>query len=869
MSLAPPLSQIDSLISPECQQAIRGEIETMKGAEIFFVGRLDSDLVIEEVESYAFGNRRTVPALLQYARPGDVILHNHPSGNLEPSSADIDISSTAGERGIGSYIINNDCTDVRIVVKAVRHQGTVSVDVEALAAMLSPGGRIAERLEGYEFRPVQLDMLRAVTAAFNENGIAAIEADTGTGKSMAYLLPAIAWSLKNQEKVVVATNTINLQEQIIEKDLPLLRQTLGLEFDAVLLKGRNNYLCKRKTDYLRHHPEFLEDKEKEEQLEGIFEWVKTTRDGSLSDLAFTPDTTIWEKVMSESDNCLRTQCPFYQSCFFYNARRRAARANVLVVNHHLLMADLAVRAETENYTQAAVLPPFHRIILDEAHHLEEVATSYFGSRFSRGGLFFLLRRLASPRTGEGLLRYLSTKIHEGVYALPQEAAHDWMMRLGQEFIESQREVIDALEEATDRTAIALDEMEGSSLDRQVEIRKRITEEMTLSPMWEKEVRPPLLALIQAARPHVERLRELASALQGSVEKETPEIMSPLLELKATIGKIERQIAQAVRFLEDSEGQCRWIEYRRRGGGRRPLIAFCVAPLDVADSLRDRVLRRYKTVIMTSATLTVEKKFDYFLGRIGADAPERLGLIGSDAMANAPAGRGPRDRLLTTLRLNSPFDYDDQVYTGVPSDLPSPKDAEFPEALSDFLLPSLRASRGRAFVLFTSYSLLNQIYDRLSPTLEAEGYPCLKQGSAGRSLLTEMFRRDLGSVLFATASFWEGVDIPGEALSCVVLTRLPFTVPGEPIIEARVEAMRAKGIDPFLNLIVPQAVIRFRQGFGRLIRRREDRGAVLICDNRVLRARFGQMFLKSLPTSNIQPAPAEDVIRKLKEFYRES
>lgn len=867
MSMAPTASPIDTLISPECQESIRREIESVRGAEIFFVGRLDADLRIEEAEPYAFGNRRTVPALLQYARPGDIILHNHPSGNLEPSSADIDISSAAGERGIGSYIINNDCTDVRIVVKAVKPKGTAALDTTALAAMLSPGGKISDRLSGYEFRPAQIEMLRAVAEAFNHDGIAAIEADTGTGKSMAYLLPAIAWSLKNQEKVVIATNTINLQEQIIEKDLPLLRQTLGLEFDAVLLKGRNNYLCKRKTEYLRHHPDFLDDREQQTQLDAILAWSKTTRDGSLSDLSFTPDQMIWEKVMSEADNCLRTQCPHYQSCFFYNARRRAARAHVLVVNHHLLMADLAVRAETENYSQAAVLPPFHRIIFDEAHHLEEVATSYFGSRVSRGGLMFILRRLSSPRTGEGLLRYLSLKIHEGVYPLPPEKASEWMMKLGQDLLELHREVIDAVEESADRTAIALDQMEGGSMDRPMEIRRRLTANFLDSPLWQREVRPPLISIIQAARPFIERLREVQNALFESVEAETPETMTPLLELRSIISRLERQVGQIVRFLDEDDGQCRWIEYRRRGQARRPIVTFCVAPLDVADSIRDRILRRYKTVVMTSATLTVERNFDYFLRLIGADDPLRLGLFGPDAMSPSASGGPPAARPLRTLRLSSPFDYENQVYTGVPFDLPSPKEANFAESLSDFVLAGLQRTRGRAFVLFTSYSLLNQVFERVAPQLEALGYPCLKQGSTGRSLLTEMFRREVGSVLFGTSSFWEGVDIPGEALSCVVLTRLPFTTPGEPIIEARVEAMREKGIDPFINLIVPQAVIRFRQGFGRLIRSREDRGAVLICDRRVLSMRYGQMFLKSLPTKRVQPANSDEVLDQLGDFFK--
>lgn len=868
MPSASPLPLIDDLIAPEVQEAIRGEIQTIHGGEVFFVCRVDRNLAIEEAEAYAFGNSRTVPALLQYAKPGDVILHNHPSGNLEPSAADIEISSVAGERGIGSYIINNDCTEVRIVVKATRPQALESLDVEALARLLTPGGRLAERLEGFELRIPQVRMLKTVAEAFNDDEILAVEAATGTGKSMAYLVPAIAWSVKNQEKVVISTHTINLQEQLIEKDIPLLKQALGIEFDAVMLKGRGNYLCRRKADYVAKNPDFLLDGEKKEQLEAIQAWIKTTRDGSLTDLAFSPDSDVWETVMSESDNCLRTQCPFYQSCFFYNARRRAARANILIVNHHLLMADLALRAEMENYTQAAVLPPFHRIIIDEAHHLEEVATDYFGARVSRSQMHYTLRRLASARTGEGLFRYLSTKIHDRTYVMPEDAAREWMIKLQLDYMEGHRALLDVIEAACDRTAMALEESVNAKTDQPMDVRQRLTGAFLESPAWKEEIEPHVIAVMKTARTLIGRLHELYTALYQTIEKETPANMTPLLELKSTTSKLERQAGDLARFLSDAEGQCRWIEYRKRARERRAHVAFSSSPLQIAKELRERVLRRYRTIVLTSATLAVEQKFDFFLGQIGADDANQLGLIGGAAMNSpSPPKSGPA-RSLQTLLLETPFDYDRQVYVGVPIDMPTPKEAGFASSLSDFLIRSLKITRGRAFVLFTSYSTLNDVHARVAPDLERMGYPCLKQGTLARSALTESFRRDIGSVLFATSSFWEGVDVPGEALSCLVLTRLPFVVPSEPIIEARVEALRARGMDPFLNLIVPQAVIRFRQGFGRLIRRKEDRGAVLICDRRVASAGYGQMFLRSLPTQEIHVAPAAKVQDYLLRFFAE-
>lgn len=838
----------------------------MGGAEVFFVGSLDSNLLIDEVEAYAFGNQRSVPALLQYARPGNVIVHNHPSGHLEPSAADVELASVAGERSIGSYIVNNDCTQVRIVVRAMSPKGIKPLDTDRLVEALSPGGLLAASLPEYEFRASQIEMMRAVTHAFNKDGIAIIEAATGTGKSIAYLLPAIAWSIKNEEKVLISTHTINLQEQLIEKDLPLLKDALGVEFDAVLLKGRNNYISRRRAEYLLGHPDFLQDRKKREQTESIHAWMKTTRDGSVSDLGFIPDPDVWDGVMSDSDNCLRVQCPTYQSCFFYNARRRAARAQILVVNHHLLMADLAVRAETGSYSQTAVLPPAHRIVVDEAHHIEEVATAYFGSRVSRMGLVILLRRLASPKTGEGLLHYLASRIQDGTYPLQPRAAETWLLRLSRDLLAMQREVLDAVEEAAERTAIALDEMQDTALDQPSDIRLRVTPEIEETDLWNREIVPALTSFLLAARPLLDTLDRLYQALKEAVVEDTPETLSPLLELQSTQRKIESHVMNIARFLEGSDEQCRWIEYRRANRARKPRVVYCVAPLAVAEELRERLFQRVSSVIMTSATLAVDRKFDYFLQRIGAADPAGLALAGRASFQGGAEGSGDSARSFQTLLLETPFDYDSQVYIGVPTDLPNPNHEGFAKALEDFLSKSLRISRGRAFVLFTSYSLLNRVYDEIAGELEADGFPCLRQGAAGRSVLAKSFRGKIGSILFATSSFWEGVDIAGEALSCLVLTRLPFVVPSEPIIEARVEAMKKEGVDPFSNLIVPRAVIRFRQGFGRLIRRSEDRGAVLICDHRVATASYGRTFLGSLPTRKVHIAPAREVYRRLESFF---
>ncbi|MDD5556074.1 MAG: helicase C-terminal domain-containing protein [bacterium] len=813
--------EVAEYLHPEAAEAIREAVRKAAGNEVFFIGTTDEDLIVREARVRARGDEGSVPAVVRDARPGDVIIHNHPDGDLVPSAADLSIASNMGSAGVGFYIVDNEVESIYPVVEPSRREELKPLDGERLLRYILPGGDVSAALPDYEFREEQRAMMEEVIRAFNEDRVAMVEAGTGTGKSLAYLIPAIAWSLRNRERVVVSTNTINLQEQLTGRDIPLLQRLEGLRCSAVLVKGRGNYLCLRKLGAAREEL-LVQQEEGAGELEEIARWAGRTGDGSLADLSFIPKGETWERVAAEADQCTRARCPHYARCFFYRARRAASSADLLVVNHHLLMADLAVRSRTDTYDRPAVLPRFHRVIADEAQHLENVATEYLGFRVSRFGLLKILRRLQSGReSGRGLLPFLRARLAAAAGARGEAAE---ALRLIDDRILPERHVLEerlnaAMERAVEEMTRFLGES-GAGGERVL----RVTPEVRQSGFWRSALCPLLEELAAGLSPFAGRLRELAGVLGRLPERLKGTIESPCLELVALRRRLQQHLECLAAFTGEEDGSCRWLEVREWRGGSS--LALCAAPVDVSAGLRDALYDRFGTVLLTSATLTVGGRFDYFRGRLGIE-----GL--------------PSERLSTRL-LPSPFDFRSQAFVACPRGIPEPDSPGFEEMLERIIGEAVRISRGRAFVLFTSYRLLGEIHRRLEPVIGARGITPLRQGSGSRTALLDRFREEEAAVLFATDSFWEGVDVKGEALQCVIITRLPFRVPNEPIQQARMEAIEAAGGDPFLQYSVPQAVIKFRQGFGRLIRHRDDVGAVLVLDARIHTKRYGRLFLESLP-----------------------
>lgn len=839
-----------ALIADEARDTMRAEIAAAEGNEVFFIGRTDEHGVVTDVAVAARGNAGAVSAFLGDASAGNVVIHNHPSGPLAPSDADIDFSSMFGSMSVGSYIVDNAVERVYVVVPVFERIETKKIDSDRAAAVLRPGGAIEKGLSSYEFRVQQVDMMEAVAGAFNRDGIAVIEAATGTGKTVAYLLPAVLWATTNRERVVVSTNTINLQEQLIHKDIPMLQRALGVKFEAILMKGRRNYICLRKLRKVASDIDLFSTGADKKMLADIVAWASKSKDGDRSQLSFVPPDEIWEKVSSEADFCLRAKCPHFKSCFVTRARRQASQSDIIVANHHLLFADIALRKQLGSYSDLAVLPPYQRLIVDEAHNVEDVATFYLGEQITRTGLARIIGRLhryergRGPAVEKGILPFLRAKIMRATKAFTAKQAEKLISSIDGTIIP----LLEGLLALSDAVFDAVFEFVGQrSPETGSEKKLRLTEELRtgdeIEALYSNHVKRLVEELVAVTR----KLGLVAAALSKaksndgkedfSIDRE--ELNAYAMKFRTIAGFISQVFGET-----GAEDTVQWIETRN---GSRRIVRLCSAPLEISSALAEGVYPHIRTIVMTSATLSVAGRLD-FLKR-------RLGLDGVDAA-----------RLRETI-LESPFNYEEQAVIGIPSDLADPSSPDYIDQAVDAIMECLRVTRGKAFVLFTSFGALNYAFNKLHEPLGEEGIMSMKQGSAPRHKLLEMFRKDVNSVLFATDSFWEGVDVEGEALECVILAKLPFRVPTEPVVEARAEKIEKDGGNPFVEYTVPQAVIRFRQGFGRLIRRRTDRGAIIILDSRVLTRSYGSAFLRSLPDARFVSAEKSEVLAALREFFQ--
>ncbi|MGH7630575.1 MAG: helicase C-terminal domain-containing protein [Gemmatimonadales bacterium] len=820
-------------LTGEVRAYVAREIAGAGGREVSFVAEVGPDGGITSARAVARGTVEMVLALPGVARRGEMLLHNHPSGRLDPSVADLNVAARLHDGGVGFGIVTNDASALYVVVEVPRGRETVRLDPYDIVATLDEGGAVARVLGQFEDRPTQRDMAAYVADGYNDGGVQLLEAGTGVGKSFAYLVPALAWARANGERTVVSTNTINLQEQLVGKDLPLLRKALACDGYAptfALLKGWRNYLCLARLGTAVAAQRTLLEPEKVDELTGIAEWAARTADGTVSDLPVAPSAEVWEEVSAEPDLCTRLKCPQFERCFLFRARRRAAEADVVIANHHLLAADLSVRQAQDNWEEAAVLPPYKRLVLDEAHHLEDVAAQHLGVQVTSRGVRRLLARL--ERNGRGLVPTLA---HELL------AQDDPLSRASLDLLREQ--VLPALghaRQAADALFLRLSEHLGDAPGAQV----RLDESFAADPIWAAGLGRELDAALGAVRALGETLATITDRLgQADDAERSRQLLQETKGVLRRLGSVTDGLNRTLRPVPGGPATVRWLERTSRGQH----VALHAVPLDLAPMLRELLFDRLDTVLLTSATLAAGGEFEFL--------ESRLGLQGDDSPV--------------TVRqiFASPFDFPAQCLFGIPTDLPEPREDEVGHgaALARVVTDLAWASDGGMFVLFTSHAALRRAAGELRGMLGAR-WPLLVQGEASRDLLLRRFREAGNAILLGTDSFWEGVDVPGRALRALVLHKLPFKVPSEPITAARLERLAEQGTDGFSSYLLPHAALKLKQGFGRLIRSRRDAGVVLLLDPRVVTRRYGALVLGGLPRAERVVGSWAQVRTRCEDFF---
>ncbi len=812
--------------SEESLQTIKKYLEEHNNKSMIFKATFDEDEKIQKPFFLSLYKKKSFEETLTKVGKNEVIIRTTKPNQLYPSDMELELSEELYTRRNIAYCLLSSDLDDFYFVQDIDRIFLEEIDIENYFAK---DGILAKEIKGFEYRQEQEEMAQYIQDAINKDRKIIVEAGTGTGKTLAYLIPSIKWAVTNKKKVIIATNTINLQEQLLLKDIPLAKSIIKDEFSYVLVKGRNNYVCKRLFNELALGKSIdIEtfSMEAREQIEYILKWGNKTKTGDKAELPFEVYPDVWELVQSTTELCLGKKCPYRKECFYMKTRMEKMEADILISNHHVFFADLNVRAETDFDSEYLILPRYDMVIFDEAHNVESVARSYFSVEVSKISFTRLLNRIYQKKNKRKKEKSALIRVEDTVDEKNLEDSEQYIYLLN-----TLKEEISILQNIGDEY---FDEI------------RKIYETNTEAP-----IKKSLNNFEMTKSRFLENLREKKDIFQGKLadflnlmmsfnnvideEKDkNPEVINFNNHLKMFKAYIDS--FKFINSFED-DNYIYWLDIN----SKRTNVVLTATPLNIAQKLSTVLFDNLDRLVFASATIVVNGNFDYFKKSLGLDEEDCIEAI-----------------------IKSPFDYDEQMSVYIPSDIQDSENINaFVSDASKFILNILLKTNGKAFILFTSYTMLNQIYYSISKKLKDKDFEVFLHGDKPRSQLIKEFKEAENPILFGTTSFWEGVDVQGENLSNVIITKLPFLVPTDPVVSAISKKIEEDGGNSFMDFQLPEAIIKFKQGVGRLIRKKTDSGNIFILDNRILKKRYGSLFINALPSQkNIKILEKDDIIEEI-------
>ena len=812
--------------SEESLQTIKKYLEEHNNKSMIFKATFDEDEKIQKPFFLSLYKKKSFEETLTKVGKNEVVIRTTKPNQLYPSDMELELSEELYTRRNIAYCLLSSDLDDFYFVQDIDRIFLEEIDIENYFAK---DGILAKEIKGFEYRQEQEEMAQYIQDAINEDRKIIVEAGTGTGKTLAYLIPSIKWAVTNKKKVIIATNTINLQEQLLLKDIPLAKSIIKDEFSYVLVKGRNNYVCKRLFNELVLGKSIdIEtfSMEAREQIEYILKWGNKTKTGDKAELPFEVYPDVWELVQSTTELCLGKKCPYRKECFYMKTRMEKMEADILISNHHVFFADLNVRAETDFDSEYLILPRYDMVIFDEAHNVESVARSYFSVEVSKISFTRLLNRIYQKKNKRKKEKSALIRVEDTVDEKNLKDSEQYiyllntlkeeisiLQNIGDEYFDEIRKIYETNTEAPIKKSLNNFEM---------------TKSRFLENLREKK------DIFQSKLTDFLNLMISFNNVIDEEKDKNPEVTNFNNHLK-----MFKTYIDSFKFINsfEDDNYIYWLDIN----SKRTNVILTATPLNIAQKLSTVLFDNLDRLVFASATIVVNGNFDYFKKSLGLDEEDCIEAI-----------------------IKSPFDYDEQMSVYIPSDIQDSENINaFVSDASKFILNILLKTNGKAFILFTSYTMLNQIYYSISKKLKDKGFEVFLHGDKPRSQIIKEFKEAENPILFGTTSFWEGVDVQGENLSNVIITKLPFLVPTDPVVSAISKKIEGDGGNSFMDFQLPEAIIKFKQGVGRLIRKKTDSGNIFILDNRILKKRYGSLFINALPSQkNIKILEKDDIIEEI-------